>query len=52
VSNARQVNARPFLTNRLQTCRRIRGRLPNLVAVDFYRQGDPLATVDALNGVG
>jgi hypothetical protein len=51
-TNAREVNARAFLTRRLDTCRSMRHKLPNVVAVDFYRQGDPLATVDALNGVG
>jgi hypothetical protein len=33
------------------TCERIRDRLPNLVAVDFYRRGDVVGVVDALNRV-
>jgi hypothetical protein len=45
------VNARAALLARAQTCERIRGRLPNLVAVDFYGRGDVLGVVDALNGV-
>ena len=45
------VNARAALLTRAQACRRIRGRLPNLVAVDFYRRGDVLGVVNTLNGV-
>ena len=50
-SIAEIVNARAALLARAQTCERIRGLLPNLVAVDFYRHGDVLGVVDALNGV-
>ncbi|HUO72217.1 MAG TPA: hypothetical protein VMU39_15725 [Solirubrobacteraceae bacterium] len=46
------VNARAVLLERARTCRRIRGHLPNLVAVDFYRRGDLLGVVDTLNGGG
>ncbi len=45
------VNARAALLRRAQTCQRIRGHLPNLVAVDFYRRGDVFGVVNALNGV-
>jgi hypothetical protein len=45
------VNARAALLERARTCQRIRGQLPNLVAVDFYRRGDVLGVVNALNGV-
>jgi hypothetical protein len=45
------VNARAALLKRAQTCQRQRGRLPNLVAVDFYRRGDVLGVVNTLNGV-
>jgi hypothetical protein len=50
-SNAAVVNARGALLNRSRTCQRIRHRLPNLVAVDFFRRGDVLEVVNALNGV-
>jgi hypothetical protein len=50
-SLAAVVNARQPLLARVQTCQRIRHRLPNLVAVDFYRRGDLLGVVNALNGV-
>jgi hypothetical protein len=51
-SNAAVVNARDALLNRSRTCQRIRHRLPNLLAVDFFRRGDVLGVVNALNGVG
>ena len=37
---------------RAQECQRIRHHLPNLVAVNFYREGDLFRVVDTLNGVG
>lgn len=45
------VNAYTALLRRTQTCQRIRHRLPNLVAVDFYKHGDVLGVVRALNGL-
>jgi hypothetical protein len=48
-SNAEAVNAYEPLLRRLEACRRIRDHIPNLVAVDFYRQGDLLRAVDTLN---
>jgi hypothetical protein len=51
-SNARRVNAYEPLLHRLRECRRIRDHIPNLVAVDFYRQGDVFRAVAALNGTG
>lgn len=50
-SIAAVVNAHSALLRRTETCQRIRRRLPNLVAVDFYRQGDVLGVVRALNGL-
>jgi hypothetical protein len=50
-SLAEVVNARATLLHRARECQRIRSRLPNLVAVDFFRRGDVLGVVDALNGV-
>ena len=46
-SIAREVNARGFLGPRLARCRSERGLVGNIVAVDFYRQGDVFATVGA-----
>jgi hypothetical protein len=51
-SNAAVVNARRALLTRSRTCERIRHRLPNLLAVDFFRRGNVLGVVNALNGVG
>lgn len=50
-SIAREVNARAFLDERLNRCRKERGLLPTIVAVDFYRQGDTFGAVDRLNGL-
>jgi hypothetical protein len=48
-SDASKVNAYGALMRRLNECRRIRGHLPNLVAVNFYRRGDLFRAVNALN---
>jgi hypothetical protein len=48
-SLAAKVNAMGPLLARAQACERIRGRLPNLVAVDFYRRGGLLGVVNTLN---
>ena len=45
------VNARAGLLERARTCQRIRGGLHNPVAVDFYRRGDVVGVVNALNEV-
>ncbi|HEX5133707.1 MAG TPA: hypothetical protein VFX92_14630 [Candidatus Krumholzibacteria bacterium] len=51
-SNAEIVNAYDFLLKRARACRKERGMIPNLVAVDFYRSGDVVRVVDTLNGFG
>jgi hypothetical protein len=48
-TNARIVNAREFLLKRIKAFRKERGHLPNLVAVDFYREGDLVAVARELN---
>jgi hypothetical protein len=48
-SNAARVNAYDALLERARECQRIRGHLPNLVAVNFYREGDLFRVVDTLN---
>jgi hypothetical protein len=50
-SNAALVNAYDFLLERTRQCKRERGLLPNIVAVDFYRTGDLFRVVDQLNGI-
>jgi hypothetical protein len=51
VTIARRVNAHDFLATRVARCRQRRGMLPNLIAVDFYREGDAAQVVDELNRV-
>ena len=47
--NAAEVNAFATLLRRARACERIRGLTPNLVAVDFYEQGDVFGVVRELN---
>jgi hypothetical protein len=51
-ADASRVNAYGPLMARARECERIRERLPNLLAVNFYRRGDLFRVVDALNGSG
>jgi hypothetical protein len=51
-SDAKKVNAYGPLLQRARECQRLRDHVPNLVAVNFYRQGDLFRVVDTLNGVG
>jgi hypothetical protein len=50
-SDAGKVNNYDTLLQRAKTCEQLRGHIPNLVAVDFYTQGDVLGVVNALNGL-
>ncbi len=51
-TNAKEVNRRDFLERRIAMCTRVRGIEPNIIAVDFYKEGDLFGVVDDLNGVG
>jgi hypothetical protein len=48
-SDAEIVNAYDVLLARAEECRRDRGLIPNVVAVDFYRTGDLLPVAQTLN---
>jgi hypothetical protein len=50
-SNAREVNAYKPLLARAKECQRIRHHLPNLLAVNFYREGEVFKVADELNGL-
>jgi hypothetical protein len=50
-TNAQIVNAYDFLLARAQQCGKERARIPNVVAVDFYRTGDLFRVVRTLNGL-
>ena len=50
-TNAAKVNAYDFLLKRARRCRRERGRIPNVLNVDFYGRGDVFAVVETLNGL-
>lgn len=49
VTLARRANSRRVLLGRARNCQRLRGALPNLAAVDLYREGDLFAVVSELN---
>ncbi len=48
-SNAQVINAREVLEARVEQCRQQRGKVPNVIAVDFYRTGDLVDVVRDLN---
>jgi hypothetical protein len=48
-SNAAKVNARKPLQRRVRTCERDRDLDANLIAVDFYAEGDLFGVVERLN---
>jgi hypothetical protein len=51
-STAETVNDLDFLVDRARHCRKLRqGALPNIVAVDYYNQGDVVDATEALNGL-
>ena len=50
-SNAAKVNAYDPLLARARDCARVRDHMPNLVAVNFYLEGDVFRVVDTLNGI-
>ena len=51
VSNAEEVNAYDALKARVEQCVAERGKVPNLVAVNWYDRGDLFRVVDEYNGV-
>jgi len=50
-SIAKEANGE-VLRDRIALCTQVRGQMPNLIAVDFYSQGDVMEIVDDLNGIG
>jgi hypothetical protein len=50
-SNAAIVNAHDFLLDRARKCQRERGKLPNILAVDFAMTGDVVGVAAELNGL-
>src|SRR5262249_51516877 len=48
-TNAAIVNAHDALAARIRAFQRVRGRLPNIVAVDFYGTGDLIRVVREFN---
>lgn len=51
-SNAEILNRRDFVLARARQCQRERGKLPNILAVDFALTGDVVGAAFALNGLG
>jgi hypothetical protein len=50
-SNAAIVNAHDFLLRRARQCQKERGKLPNILAVDFAMTGDVVGVAAELNGL-
>jgi hypothetical protein len=50
-SNAAIVNAYDALLARARACQAERGKLPTVIAVDFYRTGDLFRVARAMNGL-
>jgi hypothetical protein len=50
-SNAEIVNAHDFLLARVRQCQQERGKLPNIVAVDFAMTGDVVGVAAEMNGL-
>ncbi|UJA20634.1 hypothetical protein HJD18_10720 [Thermoleophilia bacterium SCSIO 60948] len=50
-SNARKVNAYDTLLERARMCEEIRDEKVNIIAVDFFEQGDVTGVVRTLNGL-
>jgi hypothetical protein len=48
---AEVVNARSVLVNRARICEEVRGKLPTILAVDFFGTGDVTGAALALNGL-
>lgn len=48
--HAQLVNYDPFLVDRVLTCQRDEGALPNFVMINFYEVSDLFHVVDVLNG--
>ena len=46
-----EINARDVLLRRARVCRRVRGMKPNVLAVDYYNEGDVIGVANILNGV-
>ncbi|HVM24785.1 MAG TPA: hypothetical protein VM253_05250, partial [Candidatus Limnocylindrales bacterium] len=49
---AEAVNRRSVLSQRIRACRDRLGRVPNVIAVDFYDRGDAIASARELNRAG
>jgi len=46
-----EINAHDVLLKRAKVCRRVRGLEPNLIAVDYYNEGDVIGVAKTLNGI-
>ena len=52
ISSAEEVNVYDVLKPRIDECEIERGRIPSLIAVNWYDRGDLFRVVNELNGVG
>ena len=47
-----KINSRAMLLRRARLCASERGLKPNIIAVDYYNEGDVLGVANILNGIG
>ena len=45
------INAHDVLLKRAETCEQVRGLKPNVLAVDYYNEGDVVGVAKVLNGI-
>jgi hypothetical protein len=46
-----EINSLDVLGERAETCSRVRGMDPNVIAVDYYNEGDVIGVAKELNGI-
>ena len=51
IEKAKVVNTKAAIIARAKACRKVRNKLPNIVAVDYFGTGDVVGATNELNGI-